>query len=114
MFSIHNHHISRKTFKEVLLKVVEVVEEKSISEEVVTTQCGSIVHDGSTYYNGTHYIDLWTYNGTHYIDLFAAYCRPINVKTKTSFSTESKLELTLLACSPMANIEQEDGLPNVD
>jgi hypothetical protein len=31
-----------------------------------------------------------------------------------SFSTEYKLEITLLACSPMASIEQEDGLPNVN
>ena len=27
---------------------------------------------------------------------------------------ESKLELILLACCPMANIEQEDGFPNLD
>jgi hypothetical protein len=50
---------SRKILKEVLFKVVELVEE-SITEEVTTTQCGSIMHDG------------WTYNGTHYIGLFAA------------------------------------------
>jgi hypothetical protein len=70
--------------------------------EVATTLHGSILHNG------------WTCNGTHYISLFAAYCRPIKVKTKTLFSTESKLELILLVCSPTAKIEQEDGLPNVD
>jgi hypothetical protein len=102
-FSVYNHLISRKRkiFKEVLFKVVELVKE-SITEEVAATQCGSIVHNG------------WTCNGTHYIGLFAAYCRPIKVKNKTSFNTESKLELTLLACSPMDNIEQEYGFPNLD
>jgi DNA-binding transcriptional MerR regulator len=55
--------------------------------------------------------DGWTCNGTHFIGLFASYCRPIKVKAKTSFITESNLEITLLASSPMANIEQEDGFP---
>jgi hypothetical protein len=33
---------------------------------------------------------------------------------KTSFSTESKLEINFHVFSPMANIEQKDGSPNVD
>jgi hypothetical protein len=100
-FSVYNHPTSRKIFKEVLFKVIKLVEE-SITEEVTTTQCGSIVHNG------------WTCNGTHYVGLFAVYCRPIKVKNKTSFNAESKLELTLLASSPMANIEQEDSFSNLD
>jgi hypothetical protein len=56
---VYNHPISRKIFKEVLFKkAVELVEE-SITEEVATTQCGSIVHDGWTTCNGTHYISLF-------------------------------------------------------
>jgi hypothetical protein len=36
------------------------------------------------------------------------------IHISTAFNTESKLEITLLACSPMANIEHKDGLPSVD
>ena len=89
--------ISKKTFKDVMFSLVELVE-GAIAAELATTKCGALVHDG------------WTCNNTHFIGLFASYCRPIKVKEKTEFVMEWKPEITLLACSPMANIEENhDG-----
>jgi hypothetical protein len=91
----------RKVFKEVLFKVVELVEEKASlrrsPQHNVDQSCTMVgnVMGPTTLVSLLHIVD------------------PSRSK-KTSSNMESKLELTLLACSPLANIEQEDSFPNLD
>ena len=63
-FSKFNERFSRKTLKEVIFCLVELVE-GIISSEMRSTR-GSIAYDG------------WTDSGTHYIGIFAVYERKSN------------------------------------
>lgn len=91
-FSKFNVSICRKTFKEVLFNLVELVENK-ITAEMNTTK-GAIMYDG------------WTHGGMHYLGLFAIY-----MKRNDSTPAEQIVAAPLLSVSPMAmNCQCNSGI----
>ena len=81
-------HFHRNIFKETLLKVVEIVEEK-IREELRKSK-SALMYDG------------WTRNSTHYVGLFALYNRVHTVYNHGCPNEIIAPRCVLLAVSPMA------------
>lgn len=92
-FSKFPEHISKKTIREVIFVMVELVE-KAIAEELSKTSCGAIMHDG------------WSRGGTHYVGLFGCYIRLYTVREHNTEVTKEEPVCTLLAVSPMAKVEE--------
>ena len=97
-FHRFNESISRKLLKEVIFKLVEIVDEK-LRVELKLCGKGSILHDG------------WTCAGVHYIGLFACYNTGA-VKTEKPKPLNEDVQLSLLSVSPMARTEltEEDEI----
>ena len=90
-FHRYNENISRKLLKEVIFKLVELVDD-NLRKELKLCGKGSILHDG------------WTCAGVHYIGLFACYNTGM-LKTETHETTNEAVQLSLLSVSPMARTE---------
>jgi hypothetical protein len=87
-----------KTLKVTLFKLIELVE-LCIKEELKNNiPGGMLMHHG------------WTRNGTHFIAFFASYCHEITHTEKGVVKKMEKPELTLLACSPMAQVQDDTDL----
>lgn len=98
-FSKYGSVFCHRTFKEVLFKLVEIVECK-IKDEMMK-QKGAVMYDG------------WTNNSTHYVGIFGVYMRNVAVHKNGVMHTEKELACPLLAASPMAN-PSETGDDNCD
>lgn len=93
-FSKHDVEISSKTIKEVLFKLVELVEPK-IAAELQAAGCGALMHDA------------WTKFSTHYMAFFACYMRKVKVKKHGDWVFEEQPECTLLSVAPMASFTSD-------
>ena len=87
-FHKYNETISKKALKEVVFKLVDIVDKK-LGSEMKQAGRGSILHDG------------WTCAGVHYIGLFACYVLSEDVNGVKKDS----IQLSLLSVSPMARTE---------
>ena len=92
-FHRYNEVISKRLFKEVIFKMVDLVDKK-LSEEMKRCGKGSILHDG------------WTCAGVHYIALFACYSlERQRLKQEKEEPDDDGVQLSLLSVSPMARTE---------
>jgi hypothetical protein len=97
-FSKYNVALSAKTIREVILKLVELVEQSIAVELKGKKAC--LLHDG------------WSHNGDHFIGLFASYNREVGLPLKNGIVLLEPT-ITLLSVSPMAGLkvheDNEDG-----
>ena len=91
--SKYSYVFSRNTVREVMLKTVELLEQK-IGQEMKSTR-GSIMYDG------------WSHCGVHYVGVYAMYM--VRVPNSGSFVTKQseELRIVLLSMSPMAAVSKE-------
>jgi hypothetical protein len=90
-FSKHDVKIGTKTLRETIFKLVELVELR-IKEELKSAPGGQIMYDG------------WTRNATHFLGVFASYMRTVSHVKKGITMKEEVPTITLLSCSPMAQV----------
>ena len=99
-FHRYNEIMSTQTFKEIVFKVVDIVDGR-LGEEMKKAGRGSILHDG------------WTCTGVHYIAIFACYTLTGEVKQETKqllpgerdFGNQDSVKLLLEMVSPMCRTE---------
>lgn len=89
-FSNFDEYVSRKTLKEVLFCLVELVKQ-NISSEMIKTR-GAIMNNGRT--NA----------GTHYVGLFAVYTRNVRTVENNTSIFRSEVVTPLLSMSPMSKL----------
>ena len=85
---------SRSTVRGVLLKLVEIVEEK-IRLELKNTR-GAIMYDG------------WTYNGTHYLGIIAIYNKKVQILRDHAWIENEAVVMPLISVSPIAHVAIEN------
>ena len=90
-FAAYKEKFDRKYLKQVLFKLVELVEAR-ISEEM-KDQVGAILFDG------------WSRRGTHYVGLFGSFMRKVSVMNVGRSTVAEELCMPLLSVSPMATYE---------
>jgi hypothetical protein len=94
--------ISRDTLTRTIIHLVELVENK-IAEEMKDTPHGALLHDG------------WSCNGTHYVGVFATYIvRHKKFHSKKDVEIIETPVITLLACAPLGNREEDDSTDSDD